>query len=98
MLKNARARAKKQGIPFDLELTDIVIPEVCPVLGIPLMVGEGKNCPNSPSLDKIIPEKGYVKGNVCVISFRANILKRDGLLWELELVTEYVRKMVSSSI
>lgn len=71
-----KCRAKKEGIPFNITLEDLEIPEVCPVLGIPLKgwsennVGGYKD--DSPSIDKFIPELGYVKGNVSVISFKAN--------------------------
>lgn len=75
MFRNAQRRAKKQNIPFDINIDDIIMPDVCPILGIPLIKGTNKLIPNSPSLDRIIPEKGYVKGNVCVISHKANTIK-----------------------
>jgi hypothetical protein len=76
----AKERAMKEGLPFDIELDDILIPEVCPVLGIPINVelGRGRRKGDSPSLDKFIPEKGYTKGNIAVISWRANWLKNNG--------------------
>ena len=76
----AKDRAMKEGLPFDIDLDDIVIPDVCPVLGIPIDValGRGRRKPDSPSLDKFIPEKGYTKGNIAVISWRANWLKNNG--------------------
>ena len=78
MLTRAKSRAKQNNIPFNLELTDIIIPETCPLLGILIEIQPKKGYhPNSPSLDKIIPEKGYIKGNVWVISNRANTLKND---------------------
>ena len=83
-----KSRAKKMGIPFNLEVSDIVIPEACPVLGIKLVTtnqGQGYHT-NSPSLDKIDPNKGYTKGNVRVISARANLLKNDATAHELRLV------------
>lgn len=83
-----KSRAKSQGIPFNIDETDIVIPEVCPVLGLKLVLsnqGQGYH-PDSPSLDKINPSKGYVKGNVRVISARANLLKNDATVEELERV------------
>jgi hypothetical protein len=87
MLYNAKKRATEQGLPFDLDLTDIVIPETCPVLGIPLVRGRGhSNKDDAPSLDKIVPGLGYVKGNVRVVSFRANSLKRDASFEEVELL------------
>lgn len=92
MLTGAKVRAKQQGLPFDITIADIVIPEVCPVLGIPIQSGEGKLSPNSPSLDKIAPEKGYVKGNICVISHRANSIKSNGTIEEHEAVIKYMKK------
>jgi hypothetical protein len=79
ILKNARNRAKAKGIPFTITEEDIVIPEVCPVLGIPLERGDQKDFAyNSPSLDRIVPELGYVPGNVIVMSNKANRMKSDG--------------------
>ena len=97
MFQNAKGRAKKQGIPFAITKDDIVIPDTCPVLGIRLEwgVGLGRMNDGSPSLDKIVPELGYVPGNVCVISWRANRLKSDATLAELESVCNYLRLAVS---
>ena len=78
MLHNAKQRARREGLPFDLTEADIVIPARCPVLGIPLRshIGEGKGPrPDSPTLDKLIPELGYVPGNIVVVSAEANRLK-----------------------
>lgn len=87
ILSRLKFRAKSQGIPFDLDETDIVIPDVCPVLGIALVWNQGKGYhPNSPSVDKITPTKGYIKGNVRVISARANLLKNDATVEELTAV------------
>ena len=81
-------RAKRQGIPFDITPEDIKIVDKCPVLGIDIVKHHNKKGyhPNSLSLDRIYPEKGYVKGNVRVISARANLLKNDATIQELELV------------
>ena len=89
MLTRAKSRAKIGNIPFNLTLEDISIPHTCPLLGIPIEVQPKKGYhPNSPSLDKIIPEKGYIKGNVWVISNRANTLKNDATLTELKTLVE----------
>lgn len=81
LLFNARYRARRDGLPFEIEREDIVIPELCPVLGIPIAPAFGRskraNKDHSPSLDRIVPELGYVRGNIMVISNRANSLKRD---------------------
>lgn len=88
---SVKGRAKRQELPFDLDKSDIVIPDVCPVLGI-LITPCAENRDNSPSVDRIIPELGYVKGNVVVISYRANRIKNDASLAELELVVAYVQQ------
>lgn len=92
-LSKARLRAKEKGLPFDLETLEC--PDVCPVLGIPLvyMRGRGRRTSydDSPSVDRLRPEVGYVKGNVQVISARANRIKNDATLEDLERVLAYVR-------
>lgn len=70
----AKKRAGKLGIAFDLPLQAVVIPVFCPVLDVRLVIGEGR-LPASPSLDRIDPRKGYVVGNVRVVSDKANRLK-----------------------
>jgi hypothetical protein len=88
----AKVRAKKYGVDFNLEPSDIITPEFCPVLGIPLFIGDGKSTANSPSLDRIIPSVGYTKGNVRVISHKANTIKSNATAEELKLVYEYLFK------
>ena len=85
MLKGAEVRAKKNGIPFNLKKSDIEIPEVCPILGIPLFVSGGCVSQSSPSLDKKIPKLGYVKGNVAVISHLANAMKNSATPEQLRM-------------
>ena len=102
MLSRCKYRAKQRGISFNLTKDDIVIPKFCPVLGIEirqiLIDEEPKKGyhPNAPSLDRIIPELGYVKGNVRVISARANLLKSDATVSELELVLQDLKRLHES--
>lgn len=101
LLAIAKCRAKRQGIPFDITVEDIIIPEYCPILGIKLEQGHGNGYHregNIPSLDKIIPAKGYVKGNVWVISWRANKLKNDATVEELELLVSALRRRTNASV
>lgn len=91
LLYSARHRAKKRGLAFDISVDDIKIPDLCPVLGIRLVRSRGKLFPESPTIDRIDNTKGYVKGNIAVISWRANTLKRDSTLEELERICQYLR-------
>lgn len=81
MLINARSRAKNYKLPFDIDKNDIIIPKTCPLLGIELTLevnSSKRNATDSTvSLDRIVPELGYVKGNVRVISYLANKIKNN---------------------
>lgn len=92
--KNAKLRAEKHNLPFNLEISDIVIPKKCPVLGIDLIANGDKGKRNSPSLDKIIPSLGYVKGNVIVVSLKANTIKNDATIDELKKVYLFYKKII----
>ena len=92
MLWRAKNRAKSQGVPFDITEEDIKIPDYCPVYAIPLSRSNGKPSDGSPSLDKVIPELGYVKGNVRVISNLANRRKSDSSEEDLKLLLKYIEE------
>lgn len=87
----AKERATKFDLPFNIVLDDIVIPEYCPILGIKLQRGKGKQHGPSPSLDRVFPELGYVKGNIAVISHRANSLKQNATIENLESLLAYMK-------
>lgn len=90
--KSAKCRAKKQNVPFEIDIVDIIIPKYCPVLGIELIINRGRCRDNSPSLDKIIPELGYVKGNIAVISHKANTIKNNSSIDDLIKIYNYYCK------
>lgn len=93
ILNLARNRAKANGVEFNLDESDIVIPDFCEVLGIPIYYQlEGKHH-GSPSLDRISPDLGYIKGNIRVISLRANILKNNATSQEIELVLKDLKRL-----
>lgn len=83
--QNARRRAKIKNVPFSLLPSDIKIPSHCPLLGVPLILAS-KAQANQPSIDEVIPGKGYINGNFQIISHRANTLKNDATIEELELL------------
>lgn len=89
----AKYRAKKIGLPFNINENDIIIPEFCPILGIKLIFnfGAANGQENSPSLDRVVPELGYVKGNIQVISHRANTIKSFGTIDDHKKIVEYMR-------
>ena len=99
MWHNARYRAKVRGVPFTIVPEDIVIGSHCPVLGIPLVPRRelrGRQAARqAPSIDCFIPSLGYVPSNICVISWRANDIKSDATLAELEQVTAWMRKRLT---
>jgi hypothetical protein len=91
----AKKRAKDLGVPFDITVDDIVIPTHCPFLGIELKSRIGYHGPlaSSPTLDRIIPKLGYVCGNILVISHKANTIKQNATLEELELIVQNWREL-----
>ena len=94
LLTQARCRARAANIPFNIDINDIVVPELCPVLNIPLVInfGQKTQAPNSPSLDKVNPELGYVKGNIRVISNKANFCKSNLTEAQLKSLYTYVQE------
>lgn len=110
MLTQARSRAKQDGMEFNLDWDDIRIPDVCPCLGIPLqkkvkasrcLSAEEKAAgvkyrlnDRSASLDRIDSSKGYIKGNVWVISSRANRIKNNSMPDELRMIADAVEAKV----
>lgn len=90
---NARNRSKKTGLEFNLDPSDVVVPAVCPVFGTPFVLGGGSGFHHhAPTLDRIDNSKGYVKGNVQVISWRANRIKCDATVAELQQLLEYMTR------
>ncbi len=86
--KSAKKRSRDKQLDFNIEVSDIIIPQFCPLLNIPIVhkIGLGKRRDNSPSLDRLDNSLGYVKGNIIVVSWRANFLKSDSEFQELQLL------------
>lgn len=87
--KWARERAISKYRAFDIDVEDVKIPDVCPVLGIPM---------DCASLDRIDSSKGYVKGNIQVVSCQANAVKGSATIEELEKVLAYMRRSMKEVI
>lgn len=100
LLYSIRRRAEKANIEFNLDHKYLcaIAPNNCPIFKVPLVWGHGNKevagraVDNSPSLDRIIPERGYVKGNVAWISMRANSIKQDATEKELYAVADWLHQ------
>ena len=91
MVQSAKHRSKRDNLPFSISESDIIIPVHCPALGVKLEQGTRHNHANAPTLDRIYPERGYVPGNVCVISHRANLIKNNATVEELRRLVDYLQ-------
>jgi hypothetical protein len=102
LLYNAKQRAKRIGVECSLTVDDIVIPEQCPALGLEIRDYTGCGKPDfslhhdAATLDRIDNSKGYVSGNVHVISKRANLLKKDATIEELTGILNYMKTTVAA--
>lgn len=99
ILMSTKSRSKRLGIPFNLTLEDIVIPDVCPYLGTPLtrIQHQGKVWTNA-SIDKINPLLGYTKGNVEIISVLANTMKQRATKEQLLAFSRHVLEVFNESL
>jgi hypothetical protein len=99
-LDSIKTRAKKLGVPFNLTVGYLrsIMTDTCPVLGIPLMSSIGGTGPtdNSPTIDRIIPELGYVEGNVMVVSKLANQIKSSATPSQIQMVAEFYSRLFST--
>lgn len=100
MVKRAKDRAKLKNVDFDITWKDVVYVETCPILEIPLNWGEtsnegGRNI-NTPSLDRIDPNLGYVKGNVRIISTLANMMKSSANKEQIQAFCKNITKYIEN--
>ena len=87
-----KASAKRRNIEFDLtiiELYNLTYPITCPILGIPLKFNRGQIQDDSYTIDRVDSTKGYTIDNIQVISWRANRLKNNASLDELNKISKY---------
>jgi hypothetical protein len=92
LYRYAKHRASKKDIEFSIDVEDIVLPTHCPILGICLTMNSGVHGgqDNSYSLDRIDSSKGYIKGNVQVISYLANSMKRNANKQQLIMFARWI--------
>jgi len=93
-LTKARDRAKQKGLPINLDLEHLlsIATDECPVFGVKFVWGrnQGQSHRYTPSLDRVVPELGYIKGNVVFISYWANTIKQDATEKELYAVADWL--------
>lgn len=93
-LKSARIRAREKNLPFNLTKQHLssIWTGMCPIFNTPLSwkVKHGVNPDNMATLDRIVPSKGYVEGNVVFLSNRANRIKNDASSRELFAIANWL--------
>lgn len=94
MWVTAKHNARKMGREFEIDVSDIIIPEYCPLLNIKLtrILDSGRS-PSNPSIDRIDNSKGYLKDNIMVISDKANRIKMNLSIEELKLLANNINKL-----
>lgn len=92
ILKTLKERSKKKGYDFNLEESDLLIPKACPILGLELILSSDlRGDPASVSVDRIDNSKGYVKGNIQIISLLANQMKSSANVEQLHKFANWVK-------
>ena len=95
MFARFKTKAKKEKLPFNLNADNFTLPDKCPVLGIDLVFNTVAADFNSYSIDRVDNTKGYTEDNICIMSLRANVLKRDATLEELILVGKWAEMQLN---
>lgn len=85
----AKSRATKRNIEFNLELEDIILPDKCPVFGTTFIYNDKDY---TYSIDRINPSLGYIKGNIMIISNKANRIKNNASVKDLENILKYLKE------
>lgn len=93
ILNKKRSHAKEYNFDFNLELNDIIIPKYCPVFGIELKVVFNTRADESISVDRINSNLGYIKGNIIIVSWKANRLKGEADINQMKLVYDNYYKI-----
>ncbi len=88
--RQAKNRSQRKGIEFDIEPSDLIVPDKCPLLEIELVAGVKGNYMNTYSIDRIDSSKGYIKGNVQILSMKANNMKSSANVEELLIFSKNI--------
>lgn len=93
MIQRSKSRAKNKGIPFMITEDDIFIPDTCPVFNHIFILNDPEW---TYSLDRIVPELGYVPNNIIVVSNKANLIKNNASPEEIMIVGKFYKNLVSA--
>ena len=87
-----RQECRKRGIAFNLtpDYLEATWTNQCPILGVDMSILSHKDELYAPQLDRIDPNEGYVMGNVMWLSRRANNIKGNATVEELEAVLRWL--------
>ena len=87
------ARARSMGVPCDItpEYLEEIWTGVCPALGVPIKWDADRSDEMASELDRLVPDKGYIKGNVAFISRKVNRLKNNATTTELEQLLKWMK-------
>lgn len=93
-----RNSCRPRGIKFTITFAELDFPDVCPVLGLRLSYAKPRGSKNrveenAPTFDRIDPSKGYISGNVLIVSWRANRIKNDGTPDEHAKIAKFYRNL-----
>lgn len=94
MLSNAKNRAIKKGLQFSLTKEDIIIPELCPILKVPFIIGTRENYDFTPTIDRIDNSKGYTIDNIQIITNKANSMKNSANSEMLNNFAIYIKENI----
>ncbi len=92
--KFRRKKASNYKHEWNIEFNDLSFPTHCPILGIELNYSASYRSDDSPSFDRIDSSKGYVKGNVAIMSWRANRIKNDGTAEEHQRIADFIKAVL----
>jgi hypothetical protein len=93
MLQGVKGSAKRRNLSCTITTKHLAVPALCPILGIPLVFTR-KRSDNTPSVDRIDNSKGYTPKNIVVCSWRANMLKKDATIKELEMISKFYKRKI----
>lgn len=104
LLESCIYRAKKNNIPYDSiknlceHLKPIYSEMKCECCKKELVSNDKRHKHNSPSIDRIIPELGYVVGNVAILCWECNRLKNNATPEKLFQIATWYQKKINDNL